>query len=238
MYPHAPYSAEKEIEMIAKAIERSGRAMVLSLSPGPAVIEKAWHMEKYANMWRITDDFWDQWDLLKNMFERCEVWQRHVSPGNWPDCDMLPLGHIGMGFRKPRITNFTRDEQVTMMTLWSIFRSPLMVGGELRDNDDWTLSLLTNEEVLRLIDHSSGAQQLERSEAHAVWKSLDEDGSTYVALFNLSDEPADVGISCDEYDLNNTFARDVWKKKELGPVQKHLTATLAPHGAALYRLHR
>jgi len=99
MYPNAPYSGEGEIELIAKAIENSGRRMVLCLSPGPAVIEKAWHLSRYANMWRITDDFWDRWDLLKDMFRRCEIWQSHVKPGCWPDCDMLPLGRIGIGFK-------------------------------------------------------------------------------------------------------------------------------------------
>ena len=145
-YPQAPYSAEKEIEMIRRAIDRSGREMVLSLSPGPAVIEKAWHLRKNANMWRITDDFWDRWDLLKEMFERCEVWQRQVSPGCWPDCDMLPVGmlrkvanrSVEEQGRMPDIhgegewTRFTHDEQITMMTLWCIFRSPLIIGGELR----------------------------------------------------------------------------------------------------------
>lgn len=98
MYPSNPYSAEKEIELIANAIENSGRAMVLSLSPGPAVIEKAHHYKNYANMWRITDDFWDDWKLLKAMFERCEVWQSHVGGGNWPDCDMLPMNVLGYGW--------------------------------------------------------------------------------------------------------------------------------------------
>ncbi len=91
-YPDNPYSAEKEIELIRKAIDHCGRDMVLSLSPGPAVIEKAWHLRQNANMWRVTDDFWDRWELLLPMFERCEVWERQVSPGCWPDCDMLPLG--------------------------------------------------------------------------------------------------------------------------------------------------
>ena len=95
-YPQNPYGAEKEIEMIRHAIDKSGRDMVLSLSPGPAVIEKAWHMRKFANMWRMTGDFWDNWKSLKAMFERCEVWQRQVSPGCWPDCDMLPFGHISI----------------------------------------------------------------------------------------------------------------------------------------------
>ena len=117
LYPANPYSAKYEIEMLAKAIERCGRAIVLSLSPGPALIEQAWHYEKYANMWRITDDFWDRWDLLKNMFHRCQLWENQVSEGCYPDCDMLPLGYLGKGFGKERQTNFTKAEQRTMMSL-------------------------------------------------------------------------------------------------------------------------
>ena len=132
MYPQNPYSAQKEIEAIAAAIEKSGRSMVLSLSPGPALIEKAWHLRKYANMWRITDDFWDEWSLLKAMFERCEVWQTQVSEGSWPDCDMLPMGMLGKGFAAERKTRFTRAEEQTMMTLWCIFRSPLMMLTEVK----------------------------------------------------------------------------------------------------------
>ncbi len=237
MYPHAPYSAEKEIELIAKAIESGGRPMVLSLSPGPAVIEKAWHLGKYANMWRITDDFWDRWDLLKAMFERCEVWQRHVGPGCWPDCDMLPLGHIGMGWGRGRQTNFTREEQVTMMTLWCMFRSPLMMGGELRDSDAWTLSLLTNKEVLRLLKHSSGACQLIRDGEHAVWTSKDADGSAYVALFNLSDKQAEVSCGADVCGFSPAKIRDLWQHQEIYATHGRIAAELPPHGAALYRAY-
>lgn len=236
MYPHAPYSAEKEVEMIAKAIEHCGRQMVLSLSPGPTVIEKAWHLSKYANMWRITDDFWDRWDLLKNMFERCEVWQNHVAPGCWPDCDMLPLGHIGMGWKQGRQTNFTRDEQVTMMTLWCIFRSPLMMGGEMRLNDGWTLSLLQNGEVLRLLKHSSGARQLERDDRHAVWMSHDADGSVYIALFNLSDMRLEVSVSEDVCGFAPRAVRDLWQHREVTMPAGRISAQLPPHGSALYKI--
>jgi len=238
MYPHAPYSAEKEIEMIAKAIANCGRLMVLSLSPGPAVIEKAWHLETYANMWRITDDFWDRWELLLNMFERCELWQRHVAPGCWPDCDMLPLGHIAMGFHHGRWTNFTQDEQVTMMTLWCFFRSPLMMGGELRDNDEWTLSLLTNHEVLRLIGYSQGARQLERDEGHAVWMSQDEDGSAYIALFNLSSQVREIAVDVRACGFAPSRARDLWNHAEVPLSSCTLSAPVAPHGAMLVRLSR
>jgi hypothetical protein len=238
MYPNNPYSAEKEIEMIHKAIAHCGRDMVLSLSPGPAVIEKAWHLEKYANMWRITDDFWDRWDLLKNMFERCELWQKHVSEGCFPDCDMLPVGFLGKGFGKERYTNFTFDEQLTMMTLWCIFRSPLMIGAELPKLDEETLALLTNDEVLHLITGSHGAMQIERDNNHAVWLSKDNaDGSSYVALFNLSDELQSVKVSLEALEFTSEVSvRDLWSHKDLSNAATILESNIEAHGTVLYKI--
>ncbi len=189
LYPHRPYSARHEVEMLAKAIEKCGRPIVLSLSPGPALIEEAWHYETHANLWRITDDFWDRWDLLKDMFRRCELWQNHVSEGCYPDCDMLPLGALGKGFGHERQTNFTPDEQRTMMTLWCIFGSPLMLGAELTKLDKETLALLTNEEVLAMRTPHCRPRQLVRDDKQAVWAAQNADtGASYLALFNLSDE--------------------------------------------------
>ena len=138
-----PYSADYEIEMIRKAMDNCGRDMVLSLSPGPAGIENAQHLAQNANMWRMTGDFWDQWDKLHDMFDRCYAWQSYVGNGCWPDCDMLPLGRLAKNASchgdANRYTNFTKPEQVTMMTLWGIFRSPLMMGGNMPENDEWTI---------------------------------------------------------------------------------------------------
>lgn len=236
--PHNPYSAEKEIELIRRAIDRSGREIVLSLSPGPAVIEKAWHLARNANMWRMTDDFWDNWDSLKGMFERCEVWSSHVRPGCWPDCDMLPLGHIALNEQEGgRFTRLTKDEQVTMMTLWCMFRSPLMVGGELRDCDAWTLSLLANPEVLRLQRECFGAEQVGRDDACAVWFSRDKEGGVNAALFNLSDRAAEIGTALSEFGLSGTQSvRDLWARRDLSPVSGNLVGSVPPHGAAVYRL--
>lgn len=237
-YIDNPYSAEKEIEMIHKAILNSGRDIVLSLSPGPAVIEKAWHLEKYANMWRITDDFWDNWDLLKNMFERCEVWQNHVSTGCYPDCDMIPVGYLGKGFGEERYTNFTLDEQITLMTLWCIFRSPLMLGAELPKLDEQTLKLLTNDEVLHLVSNSNGAIQIERDNNHAIWLSKDNnDNSRYVAMFNLSDESQNLNISLKELEINSKVSvRDLWNHKDLVLADTVINAKVPAHGAVLYKL--
>ena len=191
LYRENQYSARHEVEMLASAIQKCGREIVLSLSPGPALIEQAWHYETYANMWRITDDFWDKWDLLKEMFHRCQLWQRHVSKGCYPDCDMLPLGLLGKGFGCERGTNFTKEEQRTMMTLWCLFGSPLMLGAELTKLDEWTLSLLTNREVLRMLTPECKPTQLCLDDRKAVWKAeyIVEENHTkksvkYAALFN------------------------------------------------------
>lgn len=237
MYPHNPYSAKAEIEMIRHAIDACGRDMVLSLSPGPAVIEQAWHMSRNANMWRMTNDFWDDWKALKHMFERCEVWQAHVGNGCWPDCDMLPLGRIGIGFSKPRPTNFTPDEQRTVMNLWGIFRSPLMMGGEMRDNDAATLALLTNDELLYLNQHGGQPLQLSRDDAQATWFNTDDKGNAYLGLFNLSDEASEVCVdfAASELPFAKAQAKELWTG-ESRTAQGALAVQLAPHASALYKI--
>ena len=240
---HDMPSAKIETEMIHKAIKRCGRPMVLSLSPGPALVDQAWHYKKHANMWRITDDFWDNWPLLKNMFERCEMWQDHVAPGCWPDCDMLPLGYIGKGFGQERYTNFSRDEQITMMTLWCMFRSPMMLGAELTRLDEWTESLITNSRVLRLLSHSCGARQIMRDDQQAVWISDDTDGrNIYVAVFNLSEEERSITVRTEELELADIDSfmgyrvEELWSGDTAVCRDADLEAVVPSHGAKLFRI--
>lgn len=227
-----------EIELIRKAIDHAGRPMVLSLSPGPAPVGHADFFEANANMWRMTDDFWDRWPLLLDMFDRCEAWQGRPKPGCWPDCDMLPLGRIGVRASHPdRVTNFTRDEQLTMMTLWTIFRSPLMFGGEMRDNDEWTLSLLTNRDVLHMHKHSFGARQVSRSGDKVVWAAEGPNGERYAALFNTGESVAAVSVSLDEIGLSGGGnAKNLWTGEECGVLEGTLVSEIPPHGAALFKL--
>lgn len=232
-------TAKKEIEMLHKSIMKTGRQMILSLSPGPAKIEEAWHYEKYSNMWRITDDFWDTWPLLKNMFGRCELWQNHVSEGCFPDCDMLPLGYLGKGFGKEYTTKFTREEQITMMTLWSIFRSPLMIGAELTKLDEWTLGLLTNKHVLRLLTCSKNARQLERDDKHAVWLSQDtEDTSKYLAVFNFEEENQEITVaaeSCGIESYTGMMLKELWTNEIITIDGGRVSISVPSHGARLYK---
>lgn len=243
MYRGDNFSGWHETQMLHKAIMKCGRPIVLSLSPGPAHIDRAWQYCKNANMWRITDDFWDTWDLLKNMFWRCEMWQDHVSEGCFPDCDMLPLGKLGGGFGHGEWDcRFNKEEQRTMMTLWCMFRSPLMIGAELTKMDDWTLSLLTNQELLALMNEDCRGTQLVRDDRMAVWKNKNsKTGELHVALFNLSDEDDALSITLQELeeDLDTQAVytlHEIWDKTEIKTVDGRIETVVPAHGVKVYRV--
>lgn len=188
----APYHKE-EIEMINKAISKTGRKIVLSTSPGETPVQDAEHIKTHANMWRIVNDFWDDWPQLKAHFEVCDRWSPYIGNGHFPDGDMLPLGRIGIRAENgdDRMSKFTKDEQFTLMTLFAVFRSPLMFGGDLPSTDAFTLSLLTNKEVLEVNQHSANNKQLFRSNDLIAWTADDpKTGDKYLALFNAQDQVA------------------------------------------------
>lgn len=239
--PQNPYSAEKEIEMIRAAIDRSGRDMVLSLSPGPAPLNKAEHLSKNANMWRISGDFWDRWDKLLNMFSLCEKWYPYVKDGSFPDCDILPLGKLcidgsymgDMG----RDSGFTKEEQKTMMTLWAVFRSPLFFGGELRLTDDYTLSLVTNPEVINVNQNSEKPLFVYNKGGIAVWQTKIEN-CTAVAVFNLSDEEKHYKLSFLDLGIENVRAvRDLWARKDIPKCENDVAVSLKPHSSEFFEIY-
>ena len=239
--PQNPYSAEKEIEMIRAAIDRSGRDMVLSLSPGPAPLNKAEHLSENANMWRISGDFWDRWDKLLNMFSFCEKWYPYVKDGSFPDCDILPLGKLcidgsymgDMG----RDSGFTKEEQKTMMTLWAVFRSPLFFGGELRLTDNYTLSLVTNPEVINVNQNSEKPLFVYNKGGIAVWQTKIEN-CTAVAVFNLSDEEKHYRLSFSDLGIENVRAvRDLWARKDISKCENDVTVSLKPHSSEFFEIY-
>lgn len=228
-YPHC----KREIELISEACRASGRDMVLSLSPGPAPVEQAEHLKQYANMWRITDDFWDDWRLLKGMFERAEKWCIHAAPGHWPDADMLPLGALRQCDNPEDWTHFTQAEQRTMMTLWSMMRSPLMIGAEMTKNDEFTTSLLQNADVLAIGKESFCGHPLWTTTEESVWVAPRRDGQgVYVALFNLSDEERTVSVASTQYEGGST-ATELWNGKSCAAADG-LCADLAAHDAVVF----
>lgn len=231
-----PYRRE-EVEGIAKAIENSGRDMVLSLSPGAAPIDQAEHLSKWANLWRMTDDFWDSWEPLKKMFDYCREWFPYVGENHFPDCDMLPLGRIRLcNSENGENSKFTEDEQKLLMTLWAMFRSPLMFGGDMTMNDAFTLSLLQNRDLIEINQNAWGGHEVYRKGNEIVWAAYREGHSIYLAHFNVGDEeisaefnPAFLGVR------EAVNAREIWSGEEREGITG-VKSVIPPHGVRLYVL--
>jgi len=180
-----------EIGMVRKAIDNCGRHIVISISPGGDSPETAEFLKNNVNMWRTSNDFWDNWTALKNQFTILNSWAGLGGKGYYPDGDMLPLGKIGLRAERgtPRMTGFTKDEQYTLMSLFAIFGSPLMFGGDLPGNDEFTLGLITNKDILEVNQYSINGKQLFRENDLIAWTAGDpETGDKYLALFNASDQ--------------------------------------------------
>ncbi|HXU15522.1 MAG TPA: glycoside hydrolase family 27 protein [Terriglobales bacterium] len=237
-----PYKGD-EIRMLSTALNKTGRPIALSLSPGEAPIDKVEEMRKYAQLWRVSNDIWDIWHSdvdypqgLGDQFPRLAKWAGMGQSGHWPDADMLPLGYLGPapGWGEARQTRLTHDEQRTFVTLWCIFGSPLMVGGRLPSADGWTVSLLTNPEVLAVDQHSSENRPVLATDKIVIWRAKSKAGH-YLAAFNISADSqkvsykwSDLGLPGDRYQL-----RDLWERKDLGS-RDALNLELPSHGSMLY----
>jgi len=178
-----------EIQAVRKAIDQTGRPIVFSISPGGSSVGRGAEVSTNANLWRISGDFWDSWGALYGQFARVASWTPFRAPGHWPDADMIPFGNV-RAWEANGWTHFTKDEHYTLMTLWSIGRSPLILGGNLPNNDDFTLSLLVNDEVIAVNQHSSNNHQLFNTNNQVAWMA-DVPGSAdkYLAVFNTSPPP-------------------------------------------------
>lgn len=240
-----PYTADYEIKMLRKAIDGCGRKIVLSLSPGPALRDKAEHLCKNANMWRMTGDFWDLWEHLYVMFDKCEEWQGVRKVGNYPDCDMLPIGRISKlcsyHGKQNRMSNFTKPEHYTLMSLWGIFGSPLFIGGNMPENDGFTLSLLTNSDYMQMHRESANPHCIVREEkngkGYIIWASQGKN-CKYLAVFNTDTKIKKIKADLAQILMPGTSydVYDIWQHKELGTTKNSITLEVDPHGARLIKL--
>ncbi len=237
----APTYHKGEIEKMRKAINQCNRPMVLSLSCGEAPLSQAKHLVENANMWRISADFWDDWKKLKHNFDLLNCWASYIQPNHWPDADMLPIGHLSMGGRPhgpDRISQFTWDEHYTLISLWCIARSPLMMGGDLLTSSEKSLSFLKNKEVIEVNQNSVNNRQVFHRKGHVAWMAdIPDNDDKYLALFNLNNQKENVNFIFEWEMLRGEWkVRDLWDHKELGVFEKKFSPEINAHGAGLYRL--
>lgn len=168
-----------------------------------------------------------------------EDWYPYIRRGTWPDCDMIPLGHLAIRGERgvDRMSLLTPDEQYSLMTFFTILRSPLMYGGDLPTMDDFTLSLLTNKEVLKMHAEGDNVRQLFRDrEKLAVASENPNTGEKYLAIFNISEEEATIGVNLAEFpDCKSAKPVNMWTGEKLGRVKERIEVTLKPHACALYK---
>lgn len=234
-----PYH-QAEIELIRKAIDQCGRKIVLSTSPGATPLWAAEHVSRQANMWRMVDDVWDSWWHIAHLMEVAQGWYSYIKAGTWPDCDMIPLGRISIRGERgsERMSRLSPDEQYLLMTFFCLFRSPLMFGGDLPGNDAFTLSLLTNREVLRMHRESSNVRQLYRKDNKiALTSENTATGERYLALFNMDGHSTqNLAVNLAELGLQRDCrATELWQNQTL-TFSDSIHSNLRPHAAVLYKI--
>ena len=256
-HPYRP----TEIRQIAEAIRKTGRPIVLSLSPGPTQLDHAAEVGKYAQLWRITDDHWDGWKFehkdpksefpigLHDEFDRIASWAPYYKPGNYPDPDMLPEGYLGPhpGWGDARQSRYTKDEERTEFTLWAISRSPLILGDNLTKLDDFSRSLYTNKEVTDLNQQAVESKPGPVPEKNGDTKSFPQrywyastggpNPKRYIAIFNLADAATESNLpwALFHLDKKSHAVFDVWNQKHI-PKSSTLHVALPAHGCALLRV--
>ncbi len=237
----APVYHAEEVEIYRRAIDGCGRPIVFSSSPGNTPLEQAEHCVANLNMWRVSNDFWDHWPSLYQQYGLLTDWNPYMGEGHYPDADMIPIAHLSVrsneAHNSSRFTQLTRDEQIFMMSLWCMARSPLILGCELTDIDDFSLSLITNPALLAINQHGQENRPLYRRDDCGAWIARCPEGGLYLAHFNLNDTPRAIATSLEELGIQGPCTvTDLWKNAPMGTAQE-LAATVVPaHGATVMLL--
>ena len=228
-----------ESEMIRRAIDKCGRAIVYSISAGPPAPSDAAHVVTHVNMWRISSDFWDRWSSLNQRFDLMYAWHDFTGTGHFPDADMIPFGHICIRSKaggNDRVSRFSHDEQVMLMSFWCLAPSPLMLGGNLPDNTQWDLDLISNDEVLAVNQDALGspARRVTQKDGVEIWVKELKNGSKAAGLFNRSPATAEVALNWKEAGLvGKQKLRDLWHHRKLGTFDGNFSVSVPSHGAVL-----
>ncbi|WP_341999218.1 alpha-galactosidase [Microbacterium sp. LWH7-1.2] len=248
-----PYQTP-DIEAYSLAVQRADRDIALSLSPGRDLsAAHLAHLREHTTMWRVCDDMWDRWDDVQANFARLARWAPLAGPDGWPDADMLPLGRIGIRAEvgEPREGALTLPERRSLVTLWVMARSPLMIGGDLPTSAPETIALFTNDDVLEILRDSTGNRELLREHDLVVW-TAERDDTRWVAVFNTADEAREVPFDTRSLGLGPAPAAvtDVWDAasvpieavheqsdaaRSVAPGSSVVRITLEPHGCRLLR---
>ena len=221
-------------------LRASGRDIIFSLSnsiPFASIGE----LSKVSNAWRTGGDIRDNWKSLKSRLLTQDKWAPYASPGHWNDPDMMIVGWVGWG-RGPRPTMLTPDEQYAHMSAWCLQSVPLLLGNDLTKLDEFTLSLLTNDEVIAVNQDPLGKQAVvvSKMDSCGVLAKDMEDGSKAAGLFNVTDSiTRKLTVKWSELGIAGKYiVRDLWRQKDLGVFTDEFSADVKPHGVMMISLRK
>ena len=241
----------KSTELMSKALKNSGRDIVYSIS-NSAPFSNVSDWQKLTTLWRTGGDIRDTWFSLFNCGFRIDKWGPYGGPGHWNDPDMLIIGEMSTG-SDPHPTRLTPDEQYTHVSLWSLLAAPLLIGCPMDKADDFTMNLLTNDEVIDIDQDPLGkpGRQIINENSHQVWAKQMEDGSLAVGIFNTAgfistpesffawgtESPKEISIDFSKLGLKGKYKlRDVWRQKDLGVFENNFKEIVPYHGVLLLRM--
>ena len=220
------------------ALDKVDRDIVYSLCQYGMGDVWEWGGKVGGNCWRTTGDITDTWGSMAGIGFRQAGHEKFATPGNWNDPDMLVVGKVGWG-PKLHPTRLTPSEQYTHITLWSLLCSPLLIGCDMTQLDDFTLSLLTNDEVIEVNQDPLGqaAGRIAENGRTEVWAKKMEDGSHAVGLFNRGPIETEVTLNWSDLGLSGSHkVRDLWRQQDLGKFKDGYTVSVRRHGAAMIRV--
>ena len=246
---------QKPYRLMGSILAAEPRDMLFSLCQYGRGDVWTWGREVGGQLWRTTGDLawgkkgiYSSWDNIVADFDEGER-GKSVGPGGWNDLDDLLLGRIAYipyNQHPPNVMIDRRmppplnpDEQYLQMSLWSLLSAPLLIGGDLTTIDSFSLSILSNDEVIAVDQDPLGraATQVFQQEKLSVWVKELEDGSRAVGLFNLNDSELTVGAKWSDLGLTGKHqVRDLWRQKDLGQFDGEFHALVAPHGVVLVRI--
>lgn len=228
----------KPYQVMRTALDKAPRDIVFSLCQYGMGNVWEWGAQVSGNCWRTTGDISDTWSSMSGIGFGQAGRQSYAGPGHWNDPDMLVVGYVGWS-AKVRPTRLTPNEQYTHISLWCLLCAPLLIGCDMTKLDEFTLNLLTNDEVLDVNQDPLGRQagRVAKDGSLEVWAKDLEDGSKAVGLFNRGDDQATATASWADLGLTGKqSARDLWRQKDLGTASGQFAASVPRHGVVLVKL--
>ncbi len=237
---HSLPELKKPYLVMKDALGKAQRDIVYSLCQYGMGDVWEWGAEAGGNCWRTTGDITDDWTSMETIGFGQAGHEVFAGPGHWNDPDMLVVGKVGWG---PELhpTRLTPNEQYTHISLWSLLASPLLIGCDMTQLDEFTYSLLTNDEVLDINQDPLGKQasRMVQNGSLEIWAKDLEDGSKAIGLFNRGLFPAQVTVSWGDLKLSGTYTvRNVWAQSDEGRFDKEYSAPVPAHGVKLLRIYR